>query len=367
MAYYSLYGEFVPTYESCSTAAFLKGRTECMSLFLIYLRFVSLLFLNESLLGKSFALQDPGYIRMNHFVLSTSTLSTETIIFGGQLVVVRDAKRVFSFNKETLLNTEQKFLRLFVIAQVNELQNSIKFVMDSVSQTTQTLATQQQEISRALLSISSRDTDLSRVEAGISTIKSLLLSHNNFAPIVTPAVTTLPSWQQAGSTHCLSMHLFPKAPWFRGWNSVINPRSIWTCKKLMKERDDVALFPKTALSWRVHTPDDISPKALSLFASLDPKIDILVLGVGDKKHIDKVRRKVAEFLKKHRIGLEIMDTVRFYSLTSLLITLFKDPYFVIVKYCEKELHEFIVMASPEEREAMTLETAKKITKKIQDH
>ncbi|KIH48507.1 hypothetical protein ANCDUO_21423, partial [Ancylostoma duodenale] len=30
MAFYSLYKDFVPTYESCSTAAFLKGRTECM-------------------------------------------------------------------------------------------------------------------------------------------------------------------------------------------------------------------------------------------------------------------------------------------------------------------------------------------------
>jgi hypothetical protein len=29
LAYHGLYGEFVPTYESCSTAAFLKGRTEC--------------------------------------------------------------------------------------------------------------------------------------------------------------------------------------------------------------------------------------------------------------------------------------------------------------------------------------------------
>lgn len=79
--------------------------------------------------------------------------------------------------------------------QVNELQNSIKFVMDSVSQTTQALATQQQEIAKALHSISGRDADLSRVEAGISTIKSLLLSQNNIAPIVTPKVTSLPSWQ----------------------------------------------------------------------------------------------------------------------------------------------------------------------------
>ncbi len=30
LAFYRQYGSFVPTYESCSTAAFLKGRTECM-------------------------------------------------------------------------------------------------------------------------------------------------------------------------------------------------------------------------------------------------------------------------------------------------------------------------------------------------
>ncbi|KAF1757617.1 hypothetical protein GCK72_014073 [Caenorhabditis remanei] len=83
-------------------------------------------------------------------------------------------------------------------AQVNDLQNSIKFIMDSVSQTTQQLATQQAEISRALYSVANRDADLSRVESGISTIKSLLLSQHNFAPIVAPSVTSsIPSWQQS--------------------------------------------------------------------------------------------------------------------------------------------------------------------------
>ncbi|KAL6738454.1 peroxisomal membrane anchor protein region [Ancylostoma duodenale] len=86
--------------------------------------------------------------------------------------------------------------------QVNELHNSIKFVLDSISQTTSMLGTQQQEINRALLSVSQRDTDISRVEAGISTIKSLLLSHNNFAPILAPTATAakLPSWQQPESS-----------------------------------------------------------------------------------------------------------------------------------------------------------------------
>ncbi|KAK6040055.1 peroxisomal membrane anchor protein region, partial [Cooperia oncophora] len=41
--------------------------------------------------------------------------------------------------------------------QVNELQNSIKFVLDSISQTTNMLSGQQLEINRALLSVTQRD------------------------------------------------------------------------------------------------------------------------------------------------------------------------------------------------------------------
>ncbi|KAE9419924.1 hypothetical protein Angca_000457, partial [Angiostrongylus cantonensis] len=90
--------------------------------------------------------------------------------------------------------------------QVNELQNSIKFVLDSISQSTSVLLSQQQEVNRALLTVAQRDTDISRVEDGISTIKSLLLSHNNFAPILAPSAKTaeLPRWQQAESSSALT-------------------------------------------------------------------------------------------------------------------------------------------------------------------
>uniref|UniRef100_A0A0K0DCH2 NADH dehydrogenase [ubiquinone] 1 alpha subcomplex assembly factor 3 n=1 Tax=Angiostrongylus cantonensis TaxID=6313 RepID=A0A0K0DCH2_ANGCA len=71
----------------------------------------------------------------------------------------------------------------------------------------------------------------------------------------------------------------------------------------------VALFPKSVLSWRVHTPEDITPRSLSLFAMLEPKIDILIIGAGDKKNIDKyVRAQIVPFLREHSIGLEISDT-----------------------------------------------------------
>uniref|UniRef100_A0A8R1HRG9 Carn_acyltransf domain-containing protein n=1 Tax=Caenorhabditis japonica TaxID=281687 RepID=A0A8R1HRG9_CAEJA len=132
VAFYSLYKEFVPTYESCSTAAFLKGRTECMRSATSATRAATLAILEEGrkdirplltdcsnqhfqlvkeasmgqgfdrhLLGLKITaqrlnqdlpefFQDAGYARMGHFVLSTSTLSTETIIFGGFGPVVPD-------------------------------------------------------------------------------------------------------------------------------------------------------------------------------------------------------------------------------------------------------------------------------------
>lgn len=91
--------------------------------------------------------------------------------------------------------------------QMNELQNSIKFVLDSISQTTSVLLNQQQEVNRALLTVGQKNTDISRLEDGISTIKSLLLSHNNFAPILAPTakIAELPSWQQELQTESSSV------------------------------------------------------------------------------------------------------------------------------------------------------------------
>lgn len=73
----------------------------------------------------------------------------------------------------------------------------------------------------------------------------------------------------------------------------------------------IAVFPKTALSWRVLTPDHITPESLELFFMLQPKIDILVLGVGERKDLDAIRKRIAPVLKEHNIGLEIMPTVCF--------------------------------------------------------
>ncbi|MFH4980896.1 hypothetical protein AB6A40_007605 [Gnathostoma spinigerum] len=131
LAFYRIYKDFVPTYESCSTAAFLKGRTECVrsattatknaviaienggkdlrSLINVCSNVHSQL-VKEAALGQGFDRHllglrvtaqrlghdipqlfiDPLFESLNHFVLSTSTLSTETVILGGFGPVVND-------------------------------------------------------------------------------------------------------------------------------------------------------------------------------------------------------------------------------------------------------------------------------------
>lgn len=68
----------------------------------------------------------------------------------------------------------------------------------------------------------------------------------------------------------------------------------------------MAVFPRTILQWNVPTIEDITPESLSLFALLEPKLDIFVLGTGDKRI--QVRPEVLKFFQSHKISTEILST-----------------------------------------------------------
>lgn len=85
----------------------------------------------------------------------------------------------------------------------------------------------------------------------------------------------------------------------------------------------IAVFPNIALSWRVPKAEDITPESLKLFFMLQPKLDVLVLGVGSRKNLDKVRKQVVKAVEAHRIGLEIAPTVSFYTNFNQLILAFR--------------------------------------------
>lgn len=68
----------------------------------------------------------------------------------------------------------------------------------------------------------------------------------------------------------------------------------------------IAIFPKTVLSWRVQSSKDITEDSLSLFSILEPKIDILIIGVGDKS--EQVNPRVIKYMRNKGISIEILPT-----------------------------------------------------------
>lgn len=70
----------------------------------------------------------------------------------------------------------------------------------------------------------------------------------------------------------------------------------------------MAIFPRTVLAWNIGTAEDINEASLSLFAILEPKIDILVIGVGDEKITPDFSRRIIEYMRKHRINVEVLST-----------------------------------------------------------
>uniref|UniRef100_A0A1B0D502 NADH dehydrogenase [ubiquinone] 1 alpha subcomplex assembly factor 3 n=1 Tax=Phlebotomus papatasi TaxID=29031 RepID=A0A1B0D502_PHLPP len=70
----------------------------------------------------------------------------------------------------------------------------------------------------------------------------------------------------------------------------------------------MAIFPRIALSWNVGSYEDINEKTLSLFTVLEPKIDILVVGVGDEKITPQFSRRIIDFIRSSRINVEVLNT-----------------------------------------------------------
>ncbi|XP_066994984.1 NADH dehydrogenase [ubiquinone] 1 alpha subcomplex assembly factor 3 [Anabrus simplex] len=70
----------------------------------------------------------------------------------------------------------------------------------------------------------------------------------------------------------------------------------------------MAIFPRSVLSWNVSGVEDINEDSLSLFCYLEPKIDILVLGIGDERANAQLNRNIIKVMRKHRINVEALTT-----------------------------------------------------------
>ncbi|CAL4059895.1 unnamed protein product [Meganyctiphanes norvegica] len=68
----------------------------------------------------------------------------------------------------------------------------------------------------------------------------------------------------------------------------------------------IAIFPKSVLSWQVSGIQDIDEDSLSLFTILEPKIEILVIGIGDIGN--RLDMRMIQYLREKKISVEILPT-----------------------------------------------------------
>lgn len=68
----------------------------------------------------------------------------------------------------------------------------------------------------------------------------------------------------------------------------------------------IAIFPKSVLHWSVKNAEQINEDSLSLFPMLVPKLEIVVIGYGDKNTADN--NTIFRYLKSHNINVEILPS-----------------------------------------------------------
>ncbi|XP_022104898.1 NADH dehydrogenase [ubiquinone] 1 alpha subcomplex assembly factor 3-like isoform X2 [Acanthaster planci] len=80
----------------------------------------------------------------------------------------------------------------------------------------------------------------------------------------------------------------------------------------------LAVLPRSLVHWNVSSVKDINEESLSLFHLLEPKIEILVLGVGAINH--KLDPGLHKFLRQKGIALEVQDTPHACSTFNYLVS-----------------------------------------------
>ena len=74
----------------------------------------------------------------------------------------------------------------------------------------------------------------------------------------------------------------------------------------------ILIFPKTIFSWNVEDTKEINENSLSIFKLIQPRLDVLVIGIGDK--YQKINPDVPKWLIQNNIrNFEILTTVICFS------------------------------------------------------
>lgn len=67
-----------------------------------------------------------------------------------------------------------------------------------------------------------------------------------------------------------------------------------------------ALLPQTVVQWNVGSHRDITEESFSLFWMLEPRIEIVVVGTGNKT--ERLHPQVLQAMRQRGIAVEVQDT-----------------------------------------------------------
>lgn len=70
----------------------------------------------------------------------------------------------------------------------------------------------------------------------------------------------------------------------------------------------IVAFPRNVFAWNVGHVNDINEDSLCLFYLTKPKIDLVILGIGDTPMDAQLGRKLAHVMQKHKLNIEIFET-----------------------------------------------------------
>jgi len=68
------------------------------------------------------------------------------------------------------------------------------------------------------------------------------------------------------------------------------------------------LFFRSVLQWNVNDYQSINEETLSLFCLLEPKLDVLVIGIGDHTVTPALSKHILKFIRKYNINIELLTT-----------------------------------------------------------
>lgn len=93
---------------------------------------------------------------------------------------------------------------------------------------------------------------------------------------------------------------FPQAVYIDSYNSrgfTINGNRVF---------GPCALLPQTVVQWNVGSHQDITEESFSIFWMLEPRIEIVVVGTGNKT--ERLHSQVLQAMRQRGIAVEIQDT-----------------------------------------------------------